>query len=79
VTAKGSFKWPLVTRLLGLPLPVLVGLAQWGSEHLFEPGEPRSVLVDAVRNRPLAKLQIRSEDGRVLQPNEVLVRIPSKE
>jgi DNA-binding HxlR family transcriptional regulator len=60
-------------------LPVLVGLAQWGSEHLFEPGEPRSVLVDAVRNRPLAKLQIRSEDGRVLQPNEVLVRIPGKE
>jgi DNA-binding HxlR family transcriptional regulator len=57
-------------------LPVLVALAQWGSEHLFEPGEPRSVLVDAVRNRPLAKLQIRSEDGRALRPDEVLVWLP---
>jgi DNA-binding HxlR family transcriptional regulator len=60
-------------------LPVLVALAQWGSEHLFEPGEPRSVLIDAARNRPLAKLQIRSEDGRALRPDEILVRLPGWE
>jgi DNA-binding HxlR family transcriptional regulator len=54
-------------------LPVLVALAQWGSEYLFEPDEPRSVLVDAERNRPLEKLQIRSEDGRTLQPDEIRV------
>ena len=60
-------------------LPVLVGLAQWGSEHLFDPDEPRSVLVDAVRNRPLAKLQIRSEDGATLRPDEVLVRSLARE
>jgi DNA-binding HxlR family transcriptional regulator len=57
-------------------LPVIVALAQWGSEYLFEPGEPRSILVDAVSKRPLAKLQIRSEDGRVLRQDEVRVRRP---
>jgi hypothetical protein len=35
-------------------------------------------LVDAARKRPLAKLQIRSEDGRELQPDEILVRLPDK-
>jgi DNA-binding HxlR family transcriptional regulator len=59
-------------------LPVLVALAQWGSEHLFDPEEPRSVLVDAAKHRPIAKLQIRSEDGRSLQPEEVLVRLPDR-
>jgi DNA-binding HxlR family transcriptional regulator len=59
-------------------LPVLVALAQWGSEHLFEPGEPRTVLVDAAKKRPLAKLQLRSQDGRALRPDEILVRLPEK-
>ena len=60
-------------------MPVLVALAQWGSEHLFDPDEPRSVLVDAERNRPLEKLQIRSEDGRTLRPDEILVRSAARE
>ncbi|MDG3002795.1 hypothetical protein [Paludisphaera mucosa] len=37
-----------------------VGSGRWG-------GETPSGLIDAVKNRPLARLQIRSEDGRVLQ------------
>jgi DNA-binding HxlR family transcriptional regulator len=60
-------------------LPILVALAQWGSEHLFEPGEPRSVLIDAERYRPLEKLQIRSEDGRTLRPDEILIRTAARE
>jgi DNA-binding HxlR family transcriptional regulator len=70
----GARQQYLLTRKGRALLPVLVALAQWGSEHLFERGEPRSVMVDASRKRPLAKLQIRSQDGRVLRPEEVLLR-----
>jgi len=52
-------------------LPVMAALGQWGSEYLFESDEIRSILVDAKTNRPIEKLQIRSEEGRALQPDQV--------
>jgi hypothetical protein len=55
-------------------LPVLVALEQWGGDFLFEPGEPRSVPVDAENGRPLKRLEVRSEDGRPLGFREVVVR-----
>jgi len=58
-------------------LPVLVALGQWGREYLFEPEEPCSTLVDVKTNRPLEKLQIRSEEGRPLTSQEVVVRLPT--
>ncbi|KFE63419.1 winged helix-turn-helix transcriptional regulator [Hyalangium minutum] len=58
-------------------LPVLVALGQWGREYLFEPDEPCSILVDTKKQRPLSKLQLRAEDGRPLQSDEVVFRTPS--
>jgi len=46
-------------------LPVLVALAQWGGDFLFESSEPRSVSLDAKNGRPLRRLEVRSEDGRL--------------
>lgn len=46
--------------------PVVVGLRQWGERFLFEPGEPRSALVEGVTGQALEILQVRSRDGRVL-------------
>jgi DNA-binding HxlR family transcriptional regulator len=54
-------------------LPVLVALGQWGAEYLFEPNEVGSVPLDAKKKRPLKKLEMRSEDGRLLQPKDVIV------
>jgi DNA-binding HxlR family transcriptional regulator len=54
-------------------LPVLVALGQWGAEYLFEPKELGSIPLDAKKKRPLKKLEMRSEDGRLLQPEDVLV------
>lgn len=54
-------------------LPVLVALGQWGSDFLFESGEPRSVSVDAKHGRPLSRLEVRSEDGRPLDFQEIVV------
>jgi DNA-binding HxlR family transcriptional regulator len=57
-------------------LPVLVALGQWGSKHLFKPGEPHSVSLDAKTRRPLARLEVRSKDGRRLGFRDVVIAVP---
>jgi DNA-binding HxlR family transcriptional regulator len=54
-------------------LPVLVALGQWGAEHLFAPKELGSIPLDAKKKRPLKRLEMWSEDGRLLQPKDVMV------
>jgi DNA-binding HxlR family transcriptional regulator len=46
--------------------PVLVALRQWSEEHFFDASEPRSRLVDRENRQPVAKLEIRAADGRLL-------------
>ena len=46
--------------------PVIVALRQWGEDYLFTDGENRSCLVDREKGAPLARLVIRSNDGRAL-------------
>jgi DNA-binding HxlR family transcriptional regulator len=50
--------------------PVLVALRQWGLDSLFENGEPYRELVDRRKGRPLAKMEVRAADGRVLRPED---------
>jgi DNA-binding HxlR family transcriptional regulator len=54
-------------------LPVLVALAQWGSENLFDKGETCSVPVDAANRRPLAPIKLHARDGRVLSASDILM------
>ena len=54
--------------------PVVVALRQWGQEHLYAPGEPHSVLVDAATGRPVEKLALRSADGKALGWSDTRVR-----
>lgn len=57
--------------------PLLVTLRQWGEDFFFEPSEAHVILMDA-KGRPVPKLQPRSQDGRVLGPEDTIVRLPSK-
>jgi len=57
--------------------PVLVALRQWGEEHAFKPGETYSSLVDRNHGLPLGKLQIRAQDGRVLDQADTKVVAPA--
>jgi hypothetical protein len=53
-------------------------MAQWGREYLCE---TCSVPVEAKKGRPLKKLELRAQDGRVLKLQEVLIssfRLESK-
>lgn len=50
--------------------PIVVGLRQWGERFQFEAGETRSVLLDNAKGEPVAKLEVRARDGRVLGPED---------
>jgi len=43
---------------------VLTALWQWGEENCFEPGELGVSLVEKATGQPLARLEIRTADGR---------------
>lgn len=53
--------------------PVVVALRQWGEDHCFDPGEPRSTLVDTARGKPIARLEIKAGDGRSLAAEDTRV------
>lgn len=56
--------------------PVLVALRQWGEDFFFEPGEAHAVLVDRQTALPVRKLELRAHDGRVLAPEDTVVKLP---
>jgi DNA-binding HxlR family transcriptional regulator len=57
--------------------PVIVALLQWGDRHAPVPGGPPVRIVDRERGHPIAPMQVRSEDGRVLQARDVLAQSTS--
>lgn len=57
-------------------LPVLVALRQWGERHMFGKGDEHSSLLDNRRRKPLAKITVRSADGRELGVDDVELLMP---
>jgi DNA-binding HxlR family transcriptional regulator len=55
--------------------PVLTALRQWGDEFCFQPNETRARLLDRQSHEPVAKVQVRSADGRVLTPEDTLITL----
>ncbi|MET9315403.1 helix-turn-helix domain-containing protein [Kribbella sp. NPDC003505] len=58
---------------------IMVSLRQWGEDHLFEPAEPHSVLLDTKTRKPIRKLSVTDETGRVLDSTDAFVRKVSDE
>jgi DNA-binding HxlR family transcriptional regulator len=56
--------------------PLLVALRQWGEEFFFEPNEARVLLVDRKSGRPVRRLELRAQDGRILGAADTDVRMP---
>ena len=54
--------------------PVLVALRQWSEDFSFSRGEPSTVLVDRKKGRRVRKLELRSQDGRLLGDADTEVR-----
>lgn len=53
--------------------PVLTALRQWGDEFFFQPDETRARLTDRDSGRPVAKVEVRSADGRLLTPEDTVI------
>jgi DNA-binding HxlR family transcriptional regulator len=47
--------------------PVLVALRQWGEDYFFDAGETHVRLIDRKRQKPVRRLELRSQDGRLLK------------
>lgn len=56
--------------------PLLVALRHWGEDFCFAPDEPHVELVERSSGAPLARLGPRTADGRTLQPEDTIVRLP---
>jgi DNA-binding HxlR family transcriptional regulator len=63
-------EYALTEKGRGLYL-VLVALRQWGESCLFEAGELDLALVDEKSGQPVKPLELRSQDGRVLGPEDL--------
>ena len=46
---------------------IVVALRQWGDDHLYRLGEPKSELVDTEANHPVSRLELFASDGRHLR------------
>jgi DNA-binding HxlR family transcriptional regulator len=54
--------------------PVLVALRQWSEAFDETPEEIGTILVDRERGRPVRKLELRAQDGRLLDLADIVVR-----
>ena len=55
---------------------VIVALRQWGEDQLYRPGERHSMLVDKMKRDPVARLELRASDRRLLAWNDTEVSTP---
>jgi DNA-binding HxlR family transcriptional regulator len=53
---------------------VVVGLRQWGEAFLFSQNEEHSVMVDRSSQESVHILELRSQHGKLLTPNDVVVK-----
>ena len=54
--------------------PVLVALRQWSEEFSCEGGGFDALLVDRKKGRPVRKLELRAQDGRLLRDGDTELR-----
>lgn len=54
--------------------PILVALRQWSEEFDDHPDEIATILVDRDKGRPVRKLEMRAEDGRLLSPADTTLK-----
>ncbi|UVL89896.1 winged helix-turn-helix transcriptional regulator [Pseudomonas sichuanensis] len=69
-----AYKEYVLTEQGRAVFPIVIGLRQWGERYLFTEGESRSQLVDD-RGQGLETLQVRAEDGRVVEPEQCQRRL----
>ena len=57
-------------------LPVMVAFRQWGEKHMFPTGDEHSELHDKKHHKRLAKLVVKSADGRPIGVEDLELAMP---
>src|SRR6266568_8633289 len=57
--------------------PILVALRQWSEAFDDRPEEIATILVDRAKGRPVRKLELRAEDGRLLTQSDTTLKLRS--
>lgn len=70
----GSYQEYVLTEKGRGLFTVLVALRQWGEDFFFLPDEAHVLLVDRKLGLPVRRLELRSQDGRVLGAADTVVR-----
>ena len=55
--------------------PILVALRQWSEDFDDHPEQITTILVDREKGRPVKKLEMRAEDGRLLSQPDTMVKL----
>jgi hypothetical protein len=69
-------EYVLTPKGLGL-FPVLVALRQWSEEFSDSPSSFDTVLVDRDKGQPVRKLELRAQDGRLLEHGDTTLKANS--
>jgi DNA-binding HxlR family transcriptional regulator len=54
--------------------PILVALRQWSEEFDEHPEEIATIMVDRDKGRPVARLELRAQDGRLLSVGDTMLK-----
>ncbi len=68
----------VLTEMGGDLVTVLVAMRQWGDRWLSQPDAPLLRMVETATGRPVAKLEVMSDDGRRLSRAELRLAAPSQ-
>lgn len=74
VAEGGAYKEYALTEKGRALLPVIIALRQWGTNTCFAEGEAYDALVEARTGLPLARMDVRSQDGHVLTPADMRLK-----
>jgi DNA-binding HxlR family transcriptional regulator len=69
---RARHQYRLTRKGVGL-LPVMVSLMNWGDEHVYDGAAPVTLHERASGER--VRLELRTESGRLVQPNEMMPRV----
>lgn len=72
-TDGGRFEYVLTAKGLDLQ-PVLLSMTHWGDKHYPTAEGGRPEFVERATGRPIQRMAVHAEDGRILEPREIRAR-----
>ncbi len=55
-------------------LPMLIAITQWGDKWVFGEDNVPMIYLDRERGEPIAEVKVRSTQGTILQPRDIMIQ-----